>query len=134
MGSFFLEEVAQVAAGGVGKNMNKIFERIDSACNTGSVNSSCISMTMKSVLKALCTETEPLKTHAIMRIMRTNHYEYSTVDMSLVMDRLVNMGMVSEIVTRELHHQSVAPRVVIEKLYIIEPLTAMHVHAIKKGL
>jgi hypothetical protein len=134
MGSCLLEEITQGAPGGVTQIMNKTFERIDSACNTGSLNGICISITMKSVLKALCTEAEPLKANAIMRIMRTNGYEHSTLDMDLVMNRLVNMGMVSEIITRELHYQTVAPRVVIEKLYIIEPLTAMHVHAWKKGL
>ena len=134
MGSCLLEEITQGAPGGVIQIMNKTFERIDSACNTGSLNGICISITMKSVLKALCTESEPLKINAIMRIMRMNGYEYSTLDMDLVMDRLVNMGMVSEIITRELHYQTVAPRVVINKLYLIEPLTAMHVHTCEKGL
>ena len=134
MGSCLLEEITQGAPSGVIQIMNKTFERIDSACNTGYLNDSCVKITMRSVLKALCAETEPFNIKTITRIMRINGYEYSTFDMTLAMDKLVNMGMVSEVVTRELQYHGVEPRIVVDKLYIIEPLTAMHVHTFEKGL
>lgn len=133
MGSFHLEEIPQSKSSGVDQKMNKTFERIDASCNSGFLNDNCIKITMKSVLKALCRENEPLNVRAIMRIMRTNGYEHSTLDMSLAMDRLSNMGMVSEIIAKELHHQNIGPRIIVEKLYIIEPLTAIHVCTSEKG-
>lgn len=114
--------------------MNALYELIDStdSLDPFSLNALATKITMKSVVRALASENTPIGASEIMRIIRSNRDEYSSVDFELALHKLRNMGMILEIEKRDAYPDiyNGKDRIVISRVYILEPFAALRAHCV----